>query len=227
MQIKHRHTGAVLWEGECDNIREELQAAAKAKADLSGADLRGAYLSRANLSGADLRGAYLSRADLSRANLSGADLRDADLRGAYLSRANLSGADGINPLRCTSLCLLLDQPGTIRAYKIVTAEGYGIYRGPDDGGLQYEVGQTYEVPDAGTNPNNLCDCPGLYVATLDWCLREWQAGWRVLVVEFTAADIAAIPTGTDGKFRLHRCRVVGEKTLAELGIDATGKDLAR
>jgi hypothetical protein len=39
----------------------------------------------------------------------------------------------------------------------------------------------------------------------------------VLVVEFTAKDIAAIPNG-DGKFRLHRCRVVGEKKIDPVAL---------
>jgi hypothetical protein len=40
----------------------------------------------------------------------------------------------------------------------------------------------------------------------------------VFVVEHTAADIAAIPIGSDGKYRVRRCTVVAEKTLEELGI---------
>ena len=254
MQIKDRWSGAVLWEGECDNIREELQAAAKSGADLSGADLSGADLSGADLSGADLSGANLSGVDLSGvdlsganlsgvdlsgvdlsgvdlsgANLSGVDLSGANLSGADLSGANLSGADlsgaylsravGINPLRFTPLLMLLDQPGPIRAYKLTDAGGVGPY----NGGITYEVGGTYEVVYANTDPNEQC-AAGINVATLDWCLREYQPGYRVFVVEFEAGDIAAIPTGTDGKFRLHRCRVVGEKTKVELGIDPDNEE---
>ena len=102
-QIKHRFTGAVLF--ECDvpeassgmAMRHALEAAVKSGADLSGADLSGADLYRANLSGAylyraDLSGADLSGADLSGADLSGADLSGANLSGAYLYRAYLSGA---------------------------------------------------------------------------------------------------------------------------------------
>ena len=37
----------------------------------------------------------------------------------------------------------------------------------------------------------------------------------ILLVEFVAADIACIPLGTDGKFRLHRCWVVGEVNVGE------------
>ena len=253
----------VLWEGECDNVRDELVAAAKnganlsraylsganlnganlsraylsranlsranlnganlsgadlSGADLSGAYLTGAYLSRADLSGADLSGAYLNGAYLSGANLNGANLRvadlsGADLSGAYLSRAYLNGATGINPLRCTPLLMLLDQPGPIRAYKLVKADGVGPY----NGGITYEIGGSYEVATACTDVNEHC-AAGISLATLDWCMAEWQPGRRILVVEFEAGDIAAIPTATDGKFRVHRCRVVGEKDLVEIGL---------
>jgi hypothetical protein len=49
-------------------------------------------------------------------------------------------------------------------------------------------------------------------------MREWQQGHRILVAEFTAKDIAAIPTATDGKFRVFRCKIVGEKDLKEIGL---------
>jgi uncharacterized protein YjbI with pentapeptide repeats len=145
--VNRYDSNLVLWQGECDCIRDEFTAAVNSGAnlrdaylrgaDLRGADLRGANLRGANLRGADLRDADLSGANLSDANLRGANLRGADLRGANLSGADLSGAD---------------------------------------------------LSDAH------------------------------LTVEFRAEDIAAIPTGTDGKFRLFRCRVVGEKDLAEIGL---------
>ena len=52
----------------------------------------------------------------------------------------------------------------------------------------------------------------------DSVLRDWREGLKILVVEFTAADIACIPYASDGKFRLHRCSVVGEKDLAAIGV---------
>jgi len=78
-QIKHRFTGAVLFEHSDANLSD----ANLSDADLRGADLRGANLSDANLSGAYLRGADLSGADLRRADLSGASIIDAgqDVRG--------------------------------------------------------------------------------------------------------------------------------------------------
>jgi hypothetical protein len=49
-------------------------------------------------------------------------------------------------------------------------------------------------------------------------MREWSAGYRILIAEFEAADIAAIPIGSDGKFRVFRCTIVGEKDLVEIGL---------
>ena len=85
--IEHRWTGAVLYTGGGESLRDVVVAAVKSGAYLSSADLRGA-----DLSGADLRGAYLRGADLSGAYLSGAYLRGADLSGADLSGADLRGA---------------------------------------------------------------------------------------------------------------------------------------
>jgi hypothetical protein len=48
-------------------------------------------------------------------------------------------------------------------------------------------------------------------------MREWRVGRRILLVEFTAADIAAIPLG-DGKFRVRRCTVIRELDLVDLGL---------
>ena len=143
----------------------------------------------------------------------GAAVKIAVFARADLSRANLSGANGIAPEICTDLLMLLDQPGAIRAYKLVNAEGYG----PFNGGVKYEVGESVSVKKPNTDPLEQCGA-GINVATLAWCLREWRPGYRVLVVEFTAADIACIPTATDGKFRLFRCAVIAEKAIDPVKI---------
>jgi uncharacterized protein YjbI with pentapeptide repeats len=95
IQIKHRHTDAVLFTHETTEerqasglaMRDALEAATKARANLAGANLAGA-----NLDGAHLAGAYLARANLDGANLAGANLAGANLDGAYLARAYLAGA---------------------------------------------------------------------------------------------------------------------------------------
>jgi hypothetical protein len=235
MKILHRWTNACLWATDHATMSETVAAAVVRGADLRGADLRAANLRAAdlraaNLRGADLRGADLRDADLTGANLTAADLRGADLRAANLTDADLRGADlrgadlrgadltaavGVHPYRTTPMYLLRDQPGTIRLYKLVTPTG----EGPHNGGITYRVGESYEVADANTDEAEQCGA-GINVASLDWCLREWRKGYRILVVEFTSADIAAIPIGSDGKVRLHRCAVVGEKDLAEILSEA-------
>ncbi len=152
--------------------------------------------------------AIKSEANLSRANLSEANLSRANLFRANLSEANLSGATGIQPELCTPLLILLDQIGKIRAYKLVTAEGTG----PHYPTITYGAGKTYRVEDADTDITLRC-ASGISLATLDWCLREWRPGCKILIAEFTARDIAAIPTATDGKFRVHKCKIVGEKDI--------------
>jgi hypothetical protein len=117
-------------------VRDALEAACKAGANLAGANLAGADLARANLAGADLAranlawadldGANLAGADLARANLAGADLAGAYLAGACLDGANLVGANGeklflvgqrpvlqIGPIgsRCALLSLYLTDSG--------------------------------------------------------------------------------------------------------------------
>ena len=212
-EITSRWTGEILFTLATDSLQLCIEAAVKRGADLRGADLRGAALRGADLRGADLRGADLHAADLRGADLHGADLHGANLRGADLHAADLRGAQGINKYRTTPLLMLLDQPGLIRAYKLVSSVSVGPY----NGGIRYIVGQTYEEPNADTDELNPCGA-GINLATLDWCVREWKPGYKILVAEFAAQDIAAIPTATDGKFRVRRCTIVGEKTLTELGL---------
>ena len=192
-EIKSWINNSVLFSTEADSFRSAIESAIKSEANLSGANL-----SRANLSGADLY-----RANLYGANLYGADLYGANLYGARWLKAEF-----------TSLRMLLDQPGKIRAYKLVDQKN----EGPFDGGLIYEVGKKYEAK-ADTDEKNRCG-EGINLADLPWCLKEWKPGYKILIAEFTAKDIAAIPLGTDGKFRVHRCKIVGEKKLdyAALGF---------
>ena len=51
-EIKHRHTGALLWSGDAPTMRDAVEAAVKSRANLAYANLAGAYLARANLAGA-------------------------------------------------------------------------------------------------------------------------------------------------------------------------------
>ena len=109
--------------------------------------------------------------------------------------------------------MLLDQPGKIRYYKLVNEKNEGHIKG----GIKYEIDKTYEVEDANTDETIECGT-GINLATLDWCLKEYKEGYKIMIAEFEAKDIAAIPTATDGKFRVHRCKIVGEKNLLDLWL---------
>jgi len=232
IEILHRYTRAVIYRSEtaasiAEAIKQLGSGANLSGANLSGADLSGANLSGANLYSANLSGANLYRANLSGANLSGANLRSANLRSADLSGADLSGADlsgadlsgatGIRADLTTSLGLLRHQRGPQRALKLVHEDGTGPhYKLPD--GRAYVVGESYECPDASTDETEQCG-RGINVASPDWICREWVPGQRIMVVEYQAPDdIAAIPCGSDGKFRLHRCAVVEELPPHALGL---------
>jgi uncharacterized protein YjbI with pentapeptide repeats len=100
--VLNRFTGAVQFtaEIECDEgasvsvkLGLAVRWAAKAGADLVGANLAGADLARADLVGANLAGADLARADLVGANLARADLVGANLARANLADAYLADAD--------------------------------------------------------------------------------------------------------------------------------------
>ena len=216
--IRDRFTGEPIYTAkDVENLCRALTEAvgggkSLSRADLSGADLSGAYLSRADLSGADL-----SRADLSRANLSGADLYRADLYRADLSRADLSRADGVNKYLTSPMYMLLDQIGEIRAYKLVTQDGHG----PRFPTLTYTVGETYTEPDFEADEHVDCG-PGINLASLDWCLKEWRPGYRALIASFKRKhgndDNICVPIGSDGKFRVRSCKIVGEVDLQKIGF---------
>ena len=201
-EIKHRYSGVVLFSFETKSIRLCVEAAVSSRASLA----------RANLAGADLFGADLSGANLAGADLSGANLFGASLAGADLSRADLFGAIGVSYERVTPLAILLDQVGKIRAYKLVNANG----EGPIKGGVKYEKGKTVSAK-ANTDIQEPC-AEGINLASLDWCMMNWQEGYHILIVEFSRKDLACVPIATNGKFRVHSCKIVGEKDLKELGL---------
>lgn len=86
---------------------------------------------------------------------------------------------------------------------------------------RWDTGAVLWEGDVNTDPEDPCGA-GINVATLDWCLANHWPAHRVLIVEFTAADIAAIPAGTDGKFRLWACQVIAEKDIRQL-VAAVGR----
>ena len=243
IQIKNRRDRSIIFEGDFDCLLSAIHEAHRknadlcnadlCNADLCGADLCGANLCGANLCGADLCGANLRNADLRNADLCNADLCNADLCGADLCNADLCGANlrsadlrdadlcdvkNLNLLRTSALYLLREQPGSIRSYKLVT-ENLCSPLAAENGGAttRYAIGESYEVPGASTDEQRHC-AAGIHLASADWIIANWRSGDRVLIAEHTASDIAAIPIGSDGKYRVFRCKIVGEKSLSELGL---------
>jgi hypothetical protein len=172
------------------------------RANLSYSDLR-----YSDLRGSDLRGSDLSYSNLSYSDLSYSNLSDSNLRGS-----DLRGAKGISPERTTPLLILAEQVGKIRAFKLVNAE----YQSPiqNHNKLTYNVGDTLTAK-ANTDPLVQC-AEGISLCTLDWCLQSWRDGYHVMVCEFSAKDLARIPTATDGKFRVHKCKVIREYDLTPI-----------
>jgi len=184
-------------------------------ADLSSADLRSANLRSANLRSADLSYADLRSANLRSANLRSADLRSANLRSADLSYADLSYAnlqktifDKINWLAWIGITI--NHLGKGYGYKLVNAKGEGVY----NGGLNYLKDDHYEVPTVNANVNEQCGA-GVNLATFQWCLSNKKADDnRILLMEFAVKDgdkpNVICPVVSDGKFRVRKCRKVGE-----------------
>jgi len=231
VEVRDRFTSRVLYASEKAETTQDAVVEAVAR----GADLKGANLQGADLQGADLQGAYLHCANLKGAylkgaNLQGAYLKGANLQGAYLQGAYLQGAAGAVPYLVQPLMALLHQPGIIRLFKVVTrdygsptATGYGPV-------LCYRVGAELSVDDANTDPADDCGA-GINVATIDWLVREYglldkvsRTRYRIVAIECTAADIAAIPLSSSGKLRLHRGKVAAEYDWADFGLSEEGNE---
>ena len=216
--IRERYTGDPIYTAkDVENLCHALTRAVEGGRSLARANLSGAYLSGADLARANLSGADLARANLTRANLSGANLTGANLSGAYLSGAYLTGANGINKYMTSPMYMLLDQVGEIRAYKLVTRDGHG----PHYPTLTYSVGQAYTEPNFEADERVSCG-PGINLAPLDWCLQNWQDGYRILVASFESKhgteDNICVPIGSDGKFRVRSCKIVSEVDLVGIGF---------
>ena len=108
IEIKNRHTEAVIFSHECENntMKITVELAVKSNANLENANLENAnlykanldnaYLYNANLGNANLGNANLENANLGNANLGNANLVNAYLYNAYLGNANLENANLVN-----------------------------------------------------------------------------------------------------------------------------------
>ncbi len=110
---------------------------------------------------------------------------------------------------------LKNQCGPVRAYKLTKADGQGCYKG----GITYKVGETVKEPKAVTDRSQDC-AAGINLCNLEWAKKNHQIGYRIFAVEFAAPDnVAAIPSSSDGKFRVFECKVIEELDLVALGLE--------
>jgi hypothetical protein len=106
--------------------------------------------------------------------------------------------------------------GRVRAYKYTDKDAESPIMSPK---LKYVPGKDYEIKDANTDPASNCHT-GINVADYSWAKGNTHGENRLFAFEFDVEDIAAVPTYTDGKFRVKRCKCIEE-------IDVkTGKPIA-
>lgn len=118
----------------------------------------------------------------------------------------------------SDLAKVKDHNGLVRGYKYTDKDGQSPVQ--STGKLKYEVGKDYEEKNADTSDK---DCShGINLASLDWCEKQVGTGNRIFAAEFEAPkDVASVPSGTDGKFRVFRCKIVDELPVS--GGKATHK----
>jgi hypothetical protein len=235
-EIKSRFSGSVLFSVETDSWKLALEAAVKAKADLSranlsranlfGANLFGANLSGADLSGADLSGADLSGADLSGANLSRANLSRANLSGANLSRANLYGADLFGANLSRANLYGADLKETKNLFKTMGVEPGNIYwkrfeRGLNNNNFQFHVGLNTlrDGEEFAADERTTCSYPGFHFASRSWCACFYAN--RPLEARIRIPEDAQInePWTTDGKASADKIEIL------QVFEVSTGKDV--
>ena len=155
--------------------------------------------------GSNLRGSKFFSAILDGASFQNSDLRNCNFRTANLSCADF-GTAKINGI-CTRMAVLCgnnlpayySEPvtsyyfygkETINTYKLTNSNLQGIYYSK----LEYKLG---EVTDAGEI--NKRTNPGLFVGSLQWCIREW------------------ISLGSDPNFHLFRVQCKSDDILLHYG----------
>ena len=213
-EIKHRYSGAVLFEMETDSLKLCVEAAVKSGADLYRANLSRADLIGANLNGADLIGANLNGANLSGADLSWADLSRADLIGANLSRANLNGAN-LNGAK--SLVKIMGvEPGNTYWKRFET--------GLNNNGYQYHVGLNVlrDGEEFADDERVICGYPGIHFASRSWCAAFYPT--RPLEARIRIPLDAKIcePWATDGKASADKIEIL-QVFDVKTGEDVTEK----
>ena len=125
-------------------------------------------------------------------------------------KANLSYADlidtifdGINWL--AFLGISPDSRGMARAYKVTNQSGKGVYKG----GVNYAEHKEF-IAELDKDVMQQC-ASGINLATFAWCLNKKQEGRRLFLMSFKVSpENICVPVGSDGKFRVAKCRKIGE-----------------
>ncbi len=118
------------------------------------------------------------------------------------------GPDTLDLLTKADLEKLKTFKGTVRAYKGVTQDYGSPTKTQFNPKLSYRIGDTPEIVDADTSDT---DCAkGVNLGPKKYVEQQYK-GHRHMAVEFECPkDLASVPAGTDGKFRVFRCKVVKE-----------------
>lgn len=97
---------------------------------------------------------------------------------------------------------------TLRAFKYTRPNGSSPVKPKHQPKLTCKKGAFLEVQEANTDYRATC-AAGVNVGTEAWCRQEMRKGDKLWAVEFQGTDIACVPGGSNGNFRLYRGTVVG------------------
>ncbi len=124
--------------------------------------------------------------------------------------------------------------GTVLGFKGVRDDLYSVHTGAEplisgtrreDGSILNEIGETVwmERRYVDCNANNSCG-PGLHVGS-----RRYAKGWgpRVMIVEFSPADVGMVPNHSCEVLRVSKYRVVGELLAGDYLGETYNGDYAR
>jgi hypothetical protein len=155
-----------------------------------------------------------SSRDLTRANLRVANLYGADLSGANLSGAELYGAKGVSKYMTTPMYFIQFQPGKQYLFKLVDNDMWSPINGNR---IHYEIGKTAKADEINLDETEQCGA-GISLASLDWCLKEYRDGYRILLCSLNySPETCCIPIGSDGKIRVKSCKVERDITDEVIG----------
>ena len=243
-EIKNRFNGEVLFKFETTEIRGCVEAAVRARTNLSGADLSEMDLSdsnlsrtnlfRADLSDSDLSDSNLSRTNLSETNLSRTNLFRANLSRANLFRANLSGTDlsraNLFEANLSGAHLfeanLSDAKNLIKTMGVIPGSRYWkrFNEGLKNNGYQFVVGLNKLRPGEvfASDERVPCSSPGFHFASRSWCAANYPKRAIEALIRIPKEAHVNEPWGTNGKASADMIEILQVFDVAT-GEDVTDK----